>query len=242
MTEMVRRFLRQKFGSIGVVIALAVLSLLTAFQVAAAGKGSALESGGFIALLILAAASVSKDSSSGALQMILARPIRRVDYLFGRYCGILLAYGIYLAATVGLALAFSPVLGRLLGNENARDLSLADLARGAAGSLLSAALLSAVLLFFSTFLRGFGDVLAYFLLSLLLGAPELLSRPLHAPWLSELGTLARENILPRVEWEDVLRGEKIFSPATGEYILAVTAYLTLAVWIFSRREFSYGHD
>ena len=242
MTEMVRRFLRQKFGSIGVVIALAVLSLLTAFQVAASGRGSALESGGFIALLILAAGSVSRDSSSGALQMILARPIRRAEYLFGRYCGILLAYAISLAATAGLALALSPVLGQLLGNETARELSLADLARGAAGSLLSAALLGAVLLFFSTFLRGFGDVLAYFLLSLLLGAPELLARPLHAPWLSDLGTAARENILPRVEWEDVLRGQKILSPATGEYVLAVTVYLTLAAWIFSRREFSYGYD
>jgi hypothetical protein len=242
MTEMVRRFLRQKFGSTGVVIALAVLSLLTAFQVAAAGRGSALESGGFIALLILAAGSVSRDSSSGALQMILARPIRRVDYLFGRYCGILLAYGISLAATAALALAFSPVLGKLLRDQTARKLFLADLARGAAGSLFSAALLAAVLLFFSTFLRGFGDVLAYFLLSLLLGAPELLSRPLHAPWLSDFGTAARENILPRVEWEDVLRGEKILSPATGEYVLAVIVYLTLAAWIFSRREFSYGHD
>jgi hypothetical protein len=239
---MVRRFLWQKFGSTGVVIALAVLSLLTAFQVAAAGKGSALESGGFIALLILAAASVSKDSSTGALQMILSRPIRRADYLFGRYCGILLAYAIYLAATLGLALAFSPILGRLFGGENSRGLSLADLARGAAGSLLSAALLSAVLLFFSTFLRGFGDVLAYFLLSLLLGAPEILSRPLRAPWLAELGTVARENILPRVEWEKVLHGEGVFSPATGQYALALTAYLTFAAWIFSRREFSYGHD
>ena len=174
--------------------------------------------------------------------MILARPLRRVDYLFGRYCGILLAYAIYLAATVSLALAFRPLFGLFLGGENARDLSVADLARGAAGSLLSAALLSAVLLFFSTFLRGYGDVLAYFLLSLLLGAPELLAGRLHAPWLSELGTAARENILPRVEWEDVLRGQRVFSPATGEYVLAVTAYLTLAAWIFSRREFSYGHD
>jgi hypothetical protein len=242
MKEMVRRLLRQKFGSTGVVIALAVLSLLTAFQVAAAGKGSALESGGFIALLILAAASVSKDLSSGALQMILSRPISRVDYLFGRYCGILLAYAIYLAATLGFALVFSAILGRLFGGENAGGLSLADLARGAAGSLLSAALLSAILLFFSTFLRGFGDVLAYFLLSLLLGAPELLSRPLHAPWLAELGKATRENVLPRVEWENVLRGERVFSPATGQYFLAVTAYLTLAAWIFSRREFSYGHD
>lgn len=241
MREMVLRFLRQKFGSVGVVIALTVLSLLTALQIAAMGGAAALESGGFVALLIIAAASVSRDSSSGALQMILARPIRRVDYLFGRYCGILLGYAIYLAATAALALAFSPLLGRLLGGENARELGLADLVRGAAGSFLSATLLSALLLFFSTFLRGYGDILAYFLLSLLLGAPEILARPLHMPWLSKVGAAARENILPKVPWQDVLRGENVF-PITGAYVLAVTGYLTLAAWVFSRREFSYGHD
>ena len=76
---MVRRFLRQKFGSVGMLIALAVLSIVTALQVAATGDASALESG-FLALLLLAAGSVSRDASSGALQMILARPIRRVEY------------------------------------------------------------------------------------------------------------------------------------------------------------------
>ncbi|HYR46788.1 MAG TPA: hypothetical protein VER78_07260, partial [Thermoanaerobaculia bacterium] len=91
MKEMVRRFLRQKFGSVGMLIALAVLSIVTALQVAATGDASALESG-FLALLLLAAGSVSRDASSGALQMILARPIRRVEYLYGRYLGILAAY------------------------------------------------------------------------------------------------------------------------------------------------------
>jgi hypothetical protein len=201
-----------------------------------------LESGGFFALLALAAASVSKDASSGALQMILARPIRRVDYLFGRYCGILLGYGAYLAATAGLALLLSPLLGKLLDAENARKLSPGDLARGAAGSLLSSALLAAVLLFFSTFLRGYGDVLAYFLLSLLLAAPGALSGPLEMPWLSKLGTIARENVLPRMSWDDVLQGRDVLSPATGEWVLAVTAYLMFAAWIFSRREFTYGND
>jgi ABC-type transport system involved in multi-copper enzyme maturation permease subunit len=239
---MIRRYLRQKFGSIGIVIALGVLSLLTAGEIAAIGRAAVLESGGFFALLVLAAASVSKDASSGALQMILARPIRRVDYLFGRYCGILLAYAAYVAATGALALLFSPLLGKLLGGGNAGKLSPADLVRGAAGSLLSATLLAAVLLFFSTFLRGYGDVLAYFLLSLMLSAPDVLSRPLGMPWLSKLGIAARENILPRVPWEEVLRGENVVSPATGEFVLALTAYLTFAAWIFSRREFSYGHD
>jgi ABC-type transport system involved in multi-copper enzyme maturation permease subunit len=239
---MIRRFLRQKFGSIGIVITLAVLALLGAAQAAATGRPEAPEFGGFLALVALGAASVSKDASSGALQMILARPIRRVDYLFGRYSGILLAYAVYLAATAGLALLLSPLLGRVLGAEIAGNLSVRDLVRGAAGSLFSSALFAAVLLFFSTFLRGYGDVLAYLLLSLLLAAPGALSGPLRMPWLSTLGTIARDNILPRVSWDEVLRGRDILAPATGAFVLAVTAYLTFAAWIFSRREFTYGQD
>jgi ABC-type transport system involved in multi-copper enzyme maturation permease subunit len=212
-----------------------------ASQAAATGQAESLESGGFFALLALAAASVSKDSSSGALQMILARPILRVEYLFGRYCGILLAYAAYLAATGGAALLLSPLLGRLFG-ASAGTLSVGEIVRSAAGSLLSAALFAAVLLFFSTFLRGYGDVLAYFLLSLLLAAPGALSGPLKMPWLSKLGNIARDNILPRVSWNEVLRGKNVLAPATGAFVLAVTAYLTFAAWIFSRREFTYGND
>jgi ABC-type transport system involved in multi-copper enzyme maturation permease subunit len=173
--------------------------------------------------------------------MILARPILRVEYLFGRYCGILLAYAAYLAATAGLALLLSPLFGRLHG-QNAGNLSLGELVRSAAASLLSSALFAAVLLFFSTFLRGYGDVLAYFLLSLLLAAPGALSGPLKMPWLSTLGNIARDNILPRVSWNEVLRGRGILAPPTGAFVLAVTAYLMFAAWIFSRREFTYGND
>jgi ABC-type transport system involved in multi-copper enzyme maturation permease subunit len=239
---MVRRFLRQKLGSVGVVIALSVLSLLTAFQIIVTGSGHPLESGGFVALLILAAASVSKDSSSGALQMILARPIRRAEYLFGRYCGILLGYSIYLAVTAAVALTLSPPLDAVLGRGSAGALAFEDVGRSAAGALLSAALLAAVLLFFSTFLRGYGDILAYFLLSILLGAPDALAGALRKPWLSKLGAIARENVLPQVDWDEVLHGRGVFSPATGQYALALTAYLALAAWVFSRREFSYGQD
>ncbi len=241
MTEIVRRFLRQKFGSVGVVIALAVLSLLTAFQAVFTGNGQSLETG-FVAVLILAAASVSKDSASGALQMILARPILRVEYLFGRYCGILLCYTIYIVMTAALALVLSPLLREGLGIRGVNAVALGDLSRGAATALLSAALLSSVLLFFSTFLRGYGDVLAYLLLSLLLGAPDALAGALRMPWLARLGAAVRENVLPHVEWEEVLRGRGAFSAAIGQYALALTGYLALAAWIFSRREFSYGND
>lgn len=241
MIEMVRRFLRQKFGSVGMLIALSVLSLVTALQVAATGSPSALESG-FLALILLAAGSVSRDASSGALQMILARPIRRVAYLYGRYLGILSAYAIYVIATAVLALALGELARRLLPGAPPPSPPMGDLALGIAESLLGAAFFAAILLFFSTFLRGYADVLAYILLTLLLALPDALAGPLRKPWLSKLGALARDNLLPRVPWMEVLRGERVFQAATGEYVLALVVYLVLAAVIFSRREFSYGQE
>jgi hypothetical protein len=240
MKEMVRRFLRQKFGSPLIATSLALLALATAFPVAATGQEAALESSGFLTLLIVGAASVSRDASSGALQMILARPIRRTEYLFGRYCGILVAFTICLAVTAVLSLLLSPLLRPLLGGAAA--LSASGAARGVAGALLSAALFASVLLFFSTFLPGYGDVLSYFLLTLLLSLPEALARPLKMPWLDKVGPVVRENLLPRIAWTEVLRGRHVFSAGVGAYVLAVTGYLALGAVIFSRREFSYGQD
>ena len=95
MTEMVRRYLRQKSHNLGVVIALGALALLAAFQLAASGGDAGLEIGTPV-VFILAAACVSKDASSGALQMILSRPIRRSEYLMGRFAGVLAGYGVFL--------------------------------------------------------------------------------------------------------------------------------------------------
>ena len=150
--------------------------------------------------------------------------------------------GAWCHGAAGIALALSPLLAAVLGRGSGGGLALGDLALGAAGALLSAALLAAVLLFFSTFLRGYGDILAYLLLSLLLGAPDVLAGALRKPWLSRLGAVVRENLLPHVAWDDVLRGKGVLAAATGQYALALTAYLALAAWIFSRREFSYGQD
>jgi len=238
---MARRLLRQKLGSPAMGIALGVLALLTAIQAALSDPERALGAGIF-ALALIGAGSVSRDASSGALQMILARPIRRTHYLFGRYLGILAAYAIYVAATAAIGLALSRLLPRLLGSVAPAGAPTADFVRGAGTALLNALLFAAILLCFSTFLRGYADVLAYILLSLLLGLVPGLGQSLHADWLRRFGETLRENVLPNVDWSEVLRGHDPLREATGRYVLAVVAFLTLATVIFSRREFAYGQD
>lgn len=239
MIEMVRRFLRQKFDNPIVAVALAVMALLIAFPAAFSGQPS--PSSGFLALLLLGAGSVSRDVASGALQMILARPISRTDYLWGRFVGILSAYALFLAAVAALTVLFSAALFPVLHVPHA-PLQWQGLARGLAAAFLDGVLVASVLLFFSTFLPGWGDVLGYFLLTLLLSAVPSIGAGIGKEWLARLGLTLKQNILPEPNFGAIFSGERRFSEAVGQWALAITVFLLAAVLVFRRREFAYGHD
>lgn len=241
MIEMTRRFLRQRFGSLPIVIALAVLALMTAIQGALSEPEKALGAG-FLAILLIAAGSVSRDISGGALQMILARPIRRTEYLFGRYLGILAAYAAFLAVSSGLTVLLARLLPSVVGVRSLAELSAASIGRGVAMALANAILFAAILLFFSTFLPGYADVLAYVLMSILLNVLTGIGAALRRPWLLEAGEAVRANLLPTVDWGKVLRGRAALGEPTGRWVLAVAVFLAAAAIVFSRREFSYGQD
>lgn len=239
MIEMVRRFLRQKFDNPVIAVTLAATALVTAVPVAVSGSPSA--GPGFLALVVLAAGSVSKDASSGALQMILARPIRRLDYLYGRYLGILSSFALFLAGAAVLAVLVSLALLPALRVPR-ESLPLVPLARAFSATFLSGILFSAVLLFFSTFLPGYGDVLGYFLLSLLLSVGGGLGDALKRPWMTGLFRALKENVLPEPDFDAILAGRGPLSEATGRWALAVVGFLVAAALVFGRREFAYGHD
>lgn len=231
MIEMARRFVRQKVGSGGLVVALVVLALVEVLNIAAHGMPGAFSVANW-AIFVLAAGSVSRDVSSGALQMILSRPIRRTQYLFGRYVGILASYATFLVAILLLALVVMIFVAP-------RPAPPAGVLAAAAGSaFFSAALQAAILLFFSTFLPGIADLLGLLLLFLVLNLPRAAS----AAWLRTAAETARENMLPVVSWDSVLRGDGVLGAGTGRWLFALTVYLTLAAVVFSRRELPYGQE
>jgi hypothetical protein len=240
VNEMIQRFLRQRFSSVGVVVALSALVLFTAPQIAGSSGRSGLETS-TLPLLILAAGCVSRDASSGALQMILCRPLSRTDYLLGRYLGILAGFAAFLVASCALAVLFSRALLPALGRPPA-PIGFADLGTQALAALLGATTSAALILFFSTFLPGYGDVLAFILLAPLTALPEVAGQILHAKWLQDAGPILRQNLLPSLDWGAVLHGRSVFGEATGRFALALVAALAAALVVFSRREFAYGHD
>jgi len=239
VTEMIRRYLRQKLNNVGVVVALGGLALLAAIQLAVSGGEAGFEVG-TLAVFILAAACVSKDASSGGLQMILCRPIRRSSYLMGRYVGILAGYGVFLLIAAGLCIMASQALP-LIG-ASPQPLQPLALARGALASMLVAMAMAAPMLMFSTFLPGYGDALGYILLTPLLALPSVAAQVLKAPAIEKVGTFLRQNLLPNPDWQAVLSGRNPLGEPTGRWLFAVVGYLALAIVFFSRREFAYGQD
>ncbi|HEY6931628.1 MAG TPA: hypothetical protein VJA66_18295 [Thermoanaerobaculia bacterium] len=239
MTEMVRRFLRQKLTSVGIWIALCLLTLLAAIPL---NSNQGLGPAATLAILILAAGSVSRDIGSGALQMILSRPLTRLEYLFGRYVGILLAYSIFLVATTGVAFVLGRLAIRLATEYSGPVFSLSAAAHAVLEAFSAGALLAAIVLFFSTFLRGWGDVLALIIGSVLLVSTQPLGFALNEPGIARAGQIATQNLYPKLPWDSLLQGRQILSEASGRYVLALCVYLTIAAVVFTRREFSYGQD
>jgi ABC-type transport system involved in multi-copper enzyme maturation permease subunit len=235
--EMARRFLRQKLGSPAMLTALGLLALLCMAPLVASG-GRSLSGPAVFGLFVIAAASVSRDASSGALQMILARPIRRSDYLIGRLLGIASAFALFLSVTLVLAFVLPTVLPLLAP----MPFSLPDAARAVGGAFLEGLLVAAVLVFFSTFLPGYADLLGYLLLTLLIQVPGILGQLLQKSSYTRITKVLHDNIQPDVPWAEVLRGENVLRVETGRYGLALTVFVVAALVVFSRREFAYGQD
>jgi len=232
--EITRRVMRQKFETPGVAVTLALLAVLVAFPPALAPGPSRL-----IALFLVAAASVSRDASSGALQMILSRPISRTDYLLGRFVGALAAYAAFLVA----AAVLSVLLARVLPGPLGAGVEGAALARELGAAFFDGVLVAATLLFFSTFLPGYGDVVAVALLWIATGTAVALGKSLERPALAAAARTIQDNLLPDVPWREVFAGSRgVPTEALGRWALAVTLYFVLAAIVFRRREFAYGQD
>ena len=239
MIESARRQLRQRLGSPGVWISLAVLAVLSGFSIGNGQPASFLTT---LAVFVIAGGIVSRDAASGALQLILTRPILRGEYLFGRFLGALVLLAGFVTAALGITYSMDRVAS-LAGWSSGGPLM--DWGAAAAATLhdfLAGTLSVAIVLLFSTFLRGIGDVLAYILCGLGLNLLPQLFDTMRKPSLAAGARTLLENVAPNVAWMEIAHGDRFLQAPTGRYFLAVAVYLLAAALIFNRREFSYGAD
>jgi ABC-type transport system involved in multi-copper enzyme maturation permease subunit len=231
MIVMAQRFLRQKFESPLVAVTLAVLALLVAAPPALANGPARL-----VALLLIASGAVSRDASSGALQMILARPISRTEYLGGRLLGVMAAYAIFLAVATVFALVIAFRYGGVA------TLLTPALPRALLGALLDGLQAAALLLLLSTLLPSFGDALGYLFLGIAFSAASGFATALGRAGLAKAARVAQENLLPDVRWDAVLAGRHVPAEALGRWVFAVVLCFVVAAVVLCRREFAYGQD
>jgi ABC-type transport system involved in multi-copper enzyme maturation permease subunit len=228
--EIVRRTLRQRWKLLLIGFALSLIGILAE----AGGAGAdAVFAPTILVAVLLSIGIVARDVRTGAVQMILARPIRRSSYLAGRYLGVVVLIGAFVAVNL--------LAGAVATPSASRGALVPGLVSAATAAFLQGGLTAALILFFSTFLPGVGDVIFYVLLQLGFDLVYGLSRARSARAAAAL-LAAKSQILPDPDWGRVFSDGRWLDPAVAAWILALTAALAGANWIFSRRQFGYGRD
>lgn len=238
MIESARRLIDQKVGSIGVWIALVALLLLGALLLISGQPSTGIVTP--LAVFVVTAGIVSRDAASGALQMILSRPILRAQYLYGRYFAALTLLAAFLVSVFATAVLIDRAA--TLAGWTGDSFSWPEALRAVLADFPRAALDSAILLFFSTFLRGLGDALAFVLCGIVLNVLPQIGLALRKPAFASAARRVLENVAPDGAWGSIVHGGRILQAATGQWALAMAVYLFLALLTFNRRELSYGQD
>ena len=135
---------------------------------------------GFLALFVSVGA-VSAEVDSGTLHALLARPVRRWQFLVGRWLAYALIIAVYVAVMAGLVLMVAALLG---------DYTTPDAARAIGLMILASLFLVTLSLFGSTFLPTSTNgavVFTLFGLGWLSGVIQVLGETLGNPALLNLG-------------------------------------------------------
>jgi ABC-type transport system involved in multi-copper enzyme maturation permease subunit len=186
---------------------------------------------GYFLALILAAGMIGQSVSTGTIQLLLARPVTRAQYVFSTWA----------AVTVGTCFVF--VLQAL-------SAALIMLARGApvpwggaglflANDALVAMGLAAVMALLSAIAPGLGDL--GLLLLTYLSTQLLLALGSFKSWGVLVGAAAEleQMLKPQLDLWPIVHGGPVSWFAVVSYFSTVTLCLALAVMVMNRKELSY---
>lgn len=181
--------------------------------------------------LILGAGVIGRDLASGVLQLILARPVGRAEYVWSRWLGLSLCVSA-LAATAWLL-----VLPFALSNG---DCTLLEALRILAEHLLLAFGLSAVITGLSSLVSGFGDLgllLLGYITAQILG---FIGKLKGIAWLDRFGDELATTLVPQIRLDAAFQGGEVHFYPFVTWLTSVTLFLLLAHWALRRKEFSYA--
>jgi hypothetical protein len=182
--------------------------------------------------LALAAGMIGQDLSSGTLQLLLARPVTRAQYVFSRWGAV--------AAGTFLLVALQTLCGAFVMLVRGAPVPWDQAALHLANSALLAAGTAAVMALLSSLAAGLGDLGLLFLVFLSAQVLEKVGMFKSWEWLTRgAGELSRA-LKPELDLAPFLHGGPVAWFAVVSYLSTVTLCLGLAVVVMNRRELSYA--
>jgi ABC-2 family transporter protein len=205
-------------------IVLISLLILAHVAVTLRGPDPALANPAGLLAAIIAAGSVGRDVSSGALALIFTRPLKRSSYIFTKWLAVSLAA----TAVTWLCLFVEEILLWQQGHG-----SLGELAREVARGTTLCFGLSSVLLLFSSLVPGYGDVAIWAGVAL---ANVFVSTVAGVRVATEIG----DTLAPGIDWVGTFGGGHVSWSALCSYASTLLLCLGLAIAAINRKELSYA--
>jgi len=195
--------------------------------------GTSIVRSGSVFAYLLGAGILGQESASGVFQLLFARPIRRWEYVVSRWLAVI-------AGATALTLLQLALVCLVVGSHGLP--TTREIAVQGAEQVLAAIGTTSVILLFSAFLSGVGDVLG------------LILSIFGAQILGLIGTLKRNDAIVRTK-DELLRflgpelpiGPLLHGSAypwfdVASYLSTVTLCLAVAIWVLNRREISYASE
>ena len=181
--------------------------------------------------MVFAVGMIGQDVSSGVLQLLLARPVRRWEYVLSRWLGVAIAASA--ASLLQIALGWGVMAARGGAPEWT---AVAQLAAAREFQILGIAATMALL---SSLVGGMGDLALYAVLTIFGGVIGMIGQFRHATLLLGIGQEIGALVSPRLELQAILAGS-ISWFAIATWASNLTLCLLLAVLVMNRKELSYA--
>jgi len=226
--------LRQRFSSrTRLLLVAAVFLLPLGFAMMARELGTTVARLGAPFAFLLGAGILGQESGSGVWQLLFARPIRRWQYVFSRWLAVVAAA----SALALLQLALVCLIVSSRGLPTARELGVQG-----AEQVLAVIGTTSVILLFSSFLSGVGDVLGIVLAFLTAQVVGAVGQLRHSEALMRASAELLRFLNPQVQLGPMTMGSGVSWFEIVSYLSTVTLCLAVAVLVINRREISYATD
>jgi hypothetical protein len=181
------------------------------------GRNADRQRPGANAAVVVGAGMIGQDISSGVLQLLFARPVRRPDYVVNRWLSVAIAASAIAVLQLMAALPMMAARGAMPGTQ--------EVLFYAASRVLGSFGLAAVLALLSSLAPGLGDLALYLLFNMLAGILQTAGRMKGWLWVDKLGGEFLASLQPTVDVGQLLH----VSPLPWYPIVAYTSTVTLCL-------------